>query len=237
MLRWGGRLGHDPELALGMMDECDGMAASGGDGPTAAEKIDLVVGVDAAAEVDGQVEIQQAGVWTGTEDGALLFLGLGAGIIGGEPGRAADGAILACQFAGQEFLSGGVSRDFLVSQQRDDTFLERAKAAFDFALGLRAGRDQMGDAQGGERALELGARIATLGQGLIAEQGQAVGVEGQRQAVEGKSAAEVLEVMPGGVGGDKDGGHELARVVIHCQQQGLFIVARPPLVDGGVVLP
>ena len=58
------------------------------------------------------------------------------------------------------------------------SFLEGAKAAFDFAFGLRAGGDQMGDAQGGEGALELGAGIPAIGGGLMAEQGQAIGVKG-----------------------------------------------------------
>jgi hypothetical protein len=55
--------------------------------------------------------------------------------------------------------------------------------------------------------------------------------------VDGKSATEVLEVMPGGVGGNEDGGQQFAGVVIDRQQESLFIVGRPPLVDGGVVLP
>ena len=71
----------------------------------------------------------------------------------------------------------------------------------------------------------------------MAEQGQSIGVESQGQAVEGKSATEVLEVMPGGIGRNKDGGQEFARVVIKGKQEGLLIVGGPPLVDGGVVLP
>ena len=122
---------------------------------------------------------------------------------------------MAGQFVGQQFLCRGVSGDFLVGQKGDDAFLEGAKAAFDFAFGLRAGGDQMGDAQGGEGALELGARIPAIGRGLMAEQGQTIGVKSYRDAVEGKDAAEVLEVVPSGVGGNKDGGQEFARVIIH----------------------
>ena len=55
--------------------------------------------------------------------------------------------------------------------------------------------------------------------------------------MEGKSATEVLEVVPSGVGGNKDGGQEFARVVIHRQQKGLLVGGGPPLVDGGVMLP
>jgi hypothetical protein len=115
--------------------------------------------------------------------------------------------------------------------------LEGAKAAFDFTLGLGAGGDQMGDAQRGEGALELGAGIAALGGGIMAKQGQAVGVKRQRQALAGKAAAEVLEMVPSGVGGDKGARHEFAGVIVHRQQEGLLVRRRPPLVNGGVVLP
>jgi hypothetical protein len=40
----------------------------------------------------------------------------------------------------------------------------------------------------------------------MTEQGQAIGVESQGQAVEDESATEVLEVMPGSVGGNKASG-------------------------------
>ena len=71
----------------------------------------------------------------------------------------------------------------------------------------------------------------------MAEQGQAIGIECHRQAMEGERAAEVLEVVPGGVGGNEDGGQEFAGMVIDREQEGLFVIGRPPLMDGGVVLP
>ena len=49
--------------------------------------------------------------------------------------------------------------------------------------------------------------------------------------------AEVLEMVPRGVGGNKGAGHELAGMIIHGQQEGLLVVGRPPLMNGGVVLP
>lgn len=73
----------DPELTLGMVNEGHGMAGGGTDGPTATEEINLVVSVDAAAEVERQMEVQQAGVGTRTQDGALFFLSLGAGVVRG----------------------------------------------------------------------------------------------------------------------------------------------------------
>jgi hypothetical protein len=83
ILRGFGWLRHDPELTLGMVNEGHGMAGGGTDGPTATEEINLVVSVDAAAEVERQMEVQQAGVGTRTQDGALFFLSLGAGVVRG----------------------------------------------------------------------------------------------------------------------------------------------------------
>lgn len=49
---WGlRRLGDDPELALRMVNDGDGMAGGGADGPASAEEINLMIGVDASSEV------------------------------------------------------------------------------------------------------------------------------------------------------------------------------------------
>jgi len=95
----------------------------------------------------------------------------------------------------------------------------------------------MRDAQRGESPLELRAGVSTIAGGLMAEQSQAIGVESHGPAVDGKGATEVLEVMPGGVSRNKDGGQELTRVVINRKQEGLLIGGRPPLMDRGVMLP
>ena len=126
---WGfGWLGDDPELAMGMVDESHGMARGGTDRPTTTEEINLVVGVDASAEVQGQMEVQQAGVRTRAQYDALFFLSLGTGVVRGEAGGAADGAILAGQFVGQQLLCGSVSGNFLIGQKRDEALLKRIKA-------------------------------------------------------------------------------------------------------------
>jgi hypothetical protein len=52
-----------------------------------------------------------------------------------------------------------------------------------------------------------------------------------------KEAAEMLEVIPSGVGGDKDRAQEFARMIIDGEEQGLFLLGGPPLVDGGIMLP
>jgi|GEM_PF-1784378 len=71
----------------------------------------------------------------------------------------------------------------------------------------------------------------------MAEQGQAIGVNGQRQAMKGEGTAEVLKMVPGGVGGDEDRVQEFAGMIIDSQQESLFVLPGPPLVDGGIVLP
>ena len=119
-----------------MVNEGDGLAHGGGDGPAAAEEIDLVVGIDAALAVQCQMEIKQGGLGTRLEDGALFAQGFGAGVVGGQAGRAADGAVLAGQFGQEQFLGVGVTSNFLEGQQGDEAFLKGAEATFDFTFGL-----------------------------------------------------------------------------------------------------
>ncbi len=76
-------MGDDPELAMGMVDEGDGMPGGGADRPATTEEINLVVGIDTSSEVQRQMEIQEAGIGTRTHYGALFFLGLGTGVVRG----------------------------------------------------------------------------------------------------------------------------------------------------------
>ena len=97
--------------------------------------------------------------------------------------------------------------------------------------------DQMGHSQGGKGALELGTGIPIIGHGIMAKEAQTVGVDDHRQVVPEKEAAKMLEMIPSGVDGDKDGTQESAGMIIDGQQQGLLFMGGPPLVDGGIVLP
>lgn len=69
---WFGRGGNDPELTERMVDDGDGLAEGRAHGPTAAEEIDLVIGVASACEMEGEVKVQQAGVWAWTHGIAFL---------------------------------------------------------------------------------------------------------------------------------------------------------------------
>ena len=150
---------------------------------------------------------------------------------------AADGDVLLGDLAIQDGLSGGVITDPFVSQERYQALLQGSKAAFDFAFGLGAGGHQMGHAQSGEGALELRTRITIIGHGVMAEKAEVIGVHDQRQAVLEKEPAEMLEMIPRRVGGDKDRTQEFSGVIIDGQQQGLLVGGWPPLMDGGVMLP
>ena len=118
VMRRCGRPLHDPELALGMMNDGHGVPGGGANGPASTQKIDLVVSVDSTAHVKRQVKIQQAAVGTGAQHDALVGPRLGASLIRGQAGGAADGPILAGQLVREQFLSRGVGRDFLVGQER-----------------------------------------------------------------------------------------------------------------------
>ena len=141
------------------------------------------------------------------------------------------------EFPFEHDLSGDIAADFFIGEECHQAFLQGSEASLDLALGLRAGSDQMGDAECGEGALELGAGITVIGHGVMAEEAQSVGVDHHGQAVLEKEAAKMLEMIPSGVGGDKDGAQEFAGMIINGEQQGLLFMGGPPLVDGGIVLP
>ena len=137
-----------PELSQRVVDESDGRPLGGGDVPTASQKVDLLVGVDATFQMQGQMEIQQCGRRTGTRGGALFRQRFFHGGIGTEARGAAEGGVLPCTLPVEHELCGGITGDFFISQDGHEALLHGSKAAFDLALGLRAGGDQVGDAQG-----------------------------------------------------------------------------------------
>jgi len=205
--------------------------------PALAEKVDLVVGVDAAFQMEGQMEVQQGGWRTGTRGDAFVHSGFFPGCIGAEPCGAADGGVLALQLPVEHDLGGGIVADLFIGQEGNQTFLQGSKTAFNFAFGLGAGSNQMSYAQSGEGSLELRAGITVIGHGVMAEEAQAVCVYHHRQTVLEKEAAKMLEMIPGSVDGDEDRAQKFARMVINRQEQGLLFLGGPPLVDRGIVLP
>ncbi len=93
------------------------------------------------------------------------------------------------------------------------------------------------DAQAQERALELAAGLdLRLGAGG-AKEAQSVGVDGGRKSVSLERGAEVTEMCPSGVGRHETARDQFAGVIVLCENEGLFLLAGPPLMDGTVVLP
>lgn len=127
---------NDPKLATGMVDDGEGSAMGGADGPATAQEIDLVIGVAAAREVKRQVEVQEAGIRRRAQGVPAFFLSLGPGVIGTEAAGAADGPIRAGQFLIQEGLCSQKVGDFLEGQQRDQPLLEGSEPTFDLPFGL-----------------------------------------------------------------------------------------------------
>ena len=161
------------------------------------------------------MEVQQ-GCWrTGTRESTLFRQGLLPSRIWAEAGGAANGGVLALNLPVEHDLRGGIVADFFIGQDGYQAFLQASKTAFDLAFGLRAGGDQVGHAQSGEGALKLGTRIPIIGHGIMAKEAEAIGVYDQRQVVLEKEAAKMLEMIPSGVGGDKDRAQEVAGMIIH----------------------
>jgi len=230
-------LGNHPELSERVMDQGDGGSFGGSDVPALTKKVDLVIGVDASFQMERQMEIQQGYRWTGTRDRTLFRRGLRPSRIRAEAGGAANGGVLAQDLPVEHDLCGVIVTDFFIGQDGHQAFLKGAKAAFDLAFGLRARGDQMSHAQSGEGALKLGTRISIIGHGIMTKEAEAIGVHHHRQAVLEKEAAKMLEMIPRGIGGDKNRAEQFAGMIIDGQEQGLLFTGWPPLVNGGIVLP
>ena len=148
---------------------------------------------------------------------------------------------MACVVSGQEVPQEGVGRligsHFFVTENRADAVLQMGEAAFDFAFGLRVRGHAMIDAQAQESALELAAGLDLRFGAGGAKEAQGVGVDGGGKSVALEGGTEVTEVPPSGVGRHETARDQLARVIVFGENEGLFLLARPPLMNGTVVLP
>ena len=233
---WGMR--DDPEALAGMVDHRNDLGPAGRDRPVLAEEVQGVIGVEAALEVERQVEIQQRDGGHGAQARALFLEGFVPSVVGGQPGGAADVLLVVPVDLGLEESVGGfeIGR-VLEGQKGDQAPLESVKAAFDLAFGLRVGSDAMGHAQGGEGALELRVGVEAVGGGTVAEEGQAIGVEASRRAIFFQGRAQMGEVAPGRVAGHERAGDDFAGVVIGGEEERGVSVVGPPGMGRGVVLP
>ena len=232
------RMRDDPEAVVGVVDDGDGFGVGGSDGPVLAEEVQGVIGVEAALEVEGQMEVEQRNRGHGAQGRAFFLEGFVPGLIGGQAGGAADMfMVVPMDLELEELVGSGVMGDAFVREEGDQTFLEGVEAAFDFAFGGSVWGDAMGDAQGSEGALELGVGIEAVGWGAVAEEGQTVGVKGGRRAVLFEGRAQVGEVTPGGIAGHEGAGDDFAGVIVGGEDEGGIGVGGPPRMGRGVVLP
>ena len=231
-------MGNDPEALAGMVDDGDGLAGGGRDGPSVAKEVQRVIGVEAALDVEGQMQVQQRHGGHGPQLRTLFLEGQFPGGVWGAAGGAADVMLVVPGDLGLEQGVGVfVVGDFLVGQEGDEAFLEGVEAALDFALGRGVGGDAMRGAQGGEGALELGMSVEAVGRGAMAEEGEAVGVEAGGRAVEFQGRAQMREVIPGGVAAHEGGGDDFAGVIVEAEDEHGIMVIRPPGMGRGIVLP
>jgi hypothetical protein len=221
-----------------MVDERDGFLTPGGDGPVLAEEVQGAVGVEPALVIEGQMEVEQRLGGNGEQTGAFFCEGFVPSGVGGQAGGAADVVLVVPVQLGLEQLVGGWEvGDAFVGQERDEPFLKGVEAPFDFAFGLGVWGDAMGDAQGGEGALELGMGVEAVGGGAMAEEGQAIGVERGGRAEFFDGSAQMAEVAPSGVAGDEGGGDDFAGMIVGGENEGGIGVGGPPRMGRGIVLP
>jgi len=85
--------------------------------------------------------------------------------------------------------------------------------------------------------LELAFWINAVVTGARPEKAQSVGIDGLGYTVVLERLAKVEKVVPGRVGGNKTARQVEAGMVVNSEQESLFTLSRPPLLDGAVVLP
>jgi len=141
VFRWFPGCGDNPELAVGMVDDGDGVAEGGCDFPAAAWEVDLVIGVAAAAKMEGEVKIEEAHLRSGTHGIAVIGSGLCPSLVGGEAGGPAYGAVLTFDLPVEDVLGRVVMGNSLEGQQGDEAILKGAEAALDLSFGFLARSD------------------------------------------------------------------------------------------------
>jgi hypothetical protein len=137
---------EDPKLTVWMVNDDDRLAEGRGDLVIVPFKVDGMGVVDAASAAQGKVEVKEGGGRNGMHTAIggerLLFPDLERSAAGG----AIYGKVLAGDFHLEDnigLLPGGGTG---VGEKGDQTALEGAEAALDFAFGLRCGSDTMGNA-------------------------------------------------------------------------------------------
>lgn len=223
------RLWDDPEALARMMDDGDDFIFDGSDGPGFPQEVEGIIGVEAALEVEGQVQVQQWNSRDRAQVIAFFLKGQFPGGIGSQAGGSADMVLVVPVNLGLEQGIGVfVVSDFFVSQQSDQTVLEGAEAAFDFTLGWGVRSDAVSHTQGGEGALELGMSIEPIRRGVVAKESQAIGVKAGGRSVSFQHRTKVGEVRPSRIAGGKGAAQDFSRVVIQGENEAGILFGGPP---------
>ena len=180
-----------PKTAFWMVYDCDGLAFGRGDFVAAAFKIDGVVVIDSSRGPQREVEVEQCREGTGSEGAGFFQERLLPNGYRNKAGAAISGLILADDFH-LENLVGMIPIAYVsVGHECNEAALKSAETSFDFPLGLRSWGDEMGNAQSAECALKLALGIGVVISGAWPKKTEPVGVNGQRNAMGFKCAAEV----------------------------------------------
>ena len=103
-----GQVGDDPEALVGVVDDRDQLVGDGRHRPVLAEEVQGEVGVEAAWEVEGQVEVQQRHGGHGAMVVAFFLEGQIPGGVGGQPGCPTDVVLVMPSDLGLEQCLAGV---------------------------------------------------------------------------------------------------------------------------------
>lgn len=85
--------------------------------------------------------------------------------------------------------------------------------------------------------MELGMRVQPVGGSAVAEKGQSIGIETGGQAILFQQAAQMDEVAPSGVAGNKGPAEDFPGMIVEGQNECGIVLGDPPRVRRGVVLP
>jgi len=118
------RLGDDPEALFGMMDQGHVLVGHRGDGPVFAEEIQGVISVEAALEIQGQVQVEQRHGRHGAMVVAFLLEGELPRRVGRQLRSATDVVfVVPGDLGAEQGVGGRVVGDVFVGQQGDQPIL------------------------------------------------------------------------------------------------------------------
>lgn len=235
---WIGQLWDDPEALVGMVDDGYDFIWHRSDGPVFTQEVQSIIGIEAALEVEGQMQIQEGHRWDRAQVVAFFFEGQFPGGVGGQVGGATDLVLVVpVDLDLEQSVGVFIIGDFFISQEGDQAVLQGAEAAFDFAFGLGIGSDAMSHAQRSEGALELGMGVEPVVGGGVAKERQSIGVKAGGRAVLFDHRTKMNKVRPSGIAGGEGAAEDFTGVIVQGQDEVGITFGGPPGMRRTVVLP